>query len=57
MSLAEYGDSAALPFLSTALDECKVERSGDFSNSAIFELEAALEDPGRKLYREATAKN
>ena len=51
-SLAYYGDPAALPHLSTALDACKMDRQGGpFANQNIIELAAAIEDLGGKLTR------
>lgn len=48
--LAEYGDPAALPYLYTALDACKLERQGGmFSNQEIIELAGAIEELGGML--------
>lgn len=48
--LAEYGDPAALPHLSAALDACEVDpRGGLLANQDVVELEAAIEDLGGSL--------
>lgn len=47
---AEYGDPAALPHLSAALDKCKLaHRGGMFANQEIIELAAAIEELGGTL--------
>jgi hypothetical protein len=49
-ALAEYGDQAALPYLSTALDACKLDhRGGIFANQEIIELAAAIKELGGEL--------
>ena len=48
--LAEYGDQAALPYLASALDACKLDRRGGmFANQEIIELAAAIEELGGEL--------
>lgn len=48
--LAEYGDPAALPHLTAALDACEVDpRGGLLVNQDVVELEAAIEDLGGSL--------
>jgi hypothetical protein len=47
---AEYGDQAALPYLSSALDACKLDRRGGmFANQEIIELAAAIKELGGEL--------
>ncbi len=49
-SLAKYGDPAALPHLSAALDGCELDtRGGLLANQDIIELEAAIEELGGVL--------
>jgi hypothetical protein len=48
--LAKYGDQAALPHLSSALDACKPDRQGGlFANQDIIELAAAIKELGGEL--------
>lgn len=50
MLLAEYGDRAALPRLSAALDACAVDPSGGLlANGELIELEAAITGLGGTL--------
>ncbi|HEY9871321.1 MAG TPA: hypothetical protein V6D08_19335 [Candidatus Obscuribacterales bacterium] len=45
--MADYGDPAALPYLSAALDKLKVDnRGGWLANAEIFELAEAIEELG-----------
>lgn len=45
--MADYGDSAALPYLSAALDKLKVNNQGSWlANAKIFELAEAIEKLG-----------
>ena len=55
--LAEYGDPAALPHLSAALDGCELDaRGGLFGNQEVIELEAAIEELGGALTKEQKGK-
>lgn len=48
--LAEYGDQEALPYLSSALNACKLDRRGGmFANQEIIELAAAIKELGGEL--------
>jgi hypothetical protein len=48
--LAEYGDPAALPYLSTALDACELDRQGGmFANQGIVELAESIKELGGRL--------
>jgi hypothetical protein len=48
--LADYGDPAALPALSAALDSCRLDSKGGlFANQQIIEIVAAIEELGGRL--------
>jgi hypothetical protein len=56
-SLAEYGDPAALPYLSRAFDRYEiVERDSPFANHSAVEIEAAIEELGGELTAAQKAK-
>lgn len=55
--LAEYGDPAALPYLSAALDGCEPDdRGGLLVNQEVIELEAAIDELGGVLTEEQKGK-
>jgi hypothetical protein len=56
MSLAEYGDPAALPYLYAAFDRFELDDSGPFANQELFDIQDAIETLGGEFTSEQLKK-